>query len=1086
MQVTKRNGQLEEFDVKKIKRMMDFACEGFDIDAIKLESQTSVDFFDGISTSQIQQAFIQSANALASLQEPQWTLVGGRLEMMNIWSDVEYDRGFNYKELPFSEFISRQINLGVYDETHLKIYSNQELDEIGKLIEPCYDLVYDLAASRLWKTRYLLSAVNSETKKSYISELPQEALLVSALILASQELPQNRVKFATEVFDQLRQRKISLATPMLGNIRKPSGSASSCFINTIDDSLLEDGGIMKVLTDIASISKNGGGVGTCISKLRANGSWIKGTKGLAKGVIPWIKMINATAIAVDQLGKRQGAVTVALDVWHYDIEEFLQLRTENGDERRKARDIFPQVVMPNLFIQKAKNDEDWFLVCPYEVKTKLNEDITELWGDNFDNFYDFILTPAIEKGVIELCKKVSARQLLTEIAKITVETGLPYIWFKDNVNSVNPNKDTGVIPSGNLCVAPETLVLTDKGQLPIIDLIGEEVTIWNGEQWSTVKPFKTGIDKELLTVTLSNGATVECTPEHHFWIKPTYKSELLRVSAKSLRVGDNLIKYQLPVVEGSKEFPYAYTHGFFYADGSLGQQGGEIDLYGEKKTLLPHLTVRNKRRGNASYTVELDEVAVYDDVNQDRVVCKLPQDMPSKFEVPLGDYTVSSRLTWFAGLCDGDGTIARNGTNESIQIQSVNFDFLNKVRLMLQTLGVDAKVSDSAEEGLRFMPDGKGGMKEYWCNKAWRLSVNSSNLYKLGEIGFQTNRLKWSVLKPQRDASRFVTVKSIEYTGRISDTYCLTELKRNMCMFNGVLTGQCQESWSNASPHTETHVCSLVSTNWANCLTIAELIKATKVAVRILDNSINITTTPVPSAAYHNQKYRVIGIGDMGIADHLAYHELTYDSDDGRDYIDAAFDLVSLAAFEESVELAKERDVFGAYDQSEFPKGIVLGKPLSWFTEKSVVPDQWAKLFADIQKYGIRNSQLKAIAPNTSTSLLQGCSPTTLPVFNKSYQSRGVTVMPPYIKEKFWFYKEYRRYKQDKIIDFVATIQQWVDTGISFEFCYDLNEPRNNGRYIISNIVKASESGVKAIYYTRSIVKDRGMTEKTECEVCSN
>lgn len=735
MQVTKRNGKLEEFDVKKIKRMMDFACEGFDVDSIKLESQTTVDFFDGITTSQIQKAFIQSANALASLQEPEWTLVGGRLEMMNTWSDVEFARGFKYKDIPFSVFVEGQIKKGIYDSEYLSNYSSEELDKIGQLIDPSYDLVYDLAASRLWRTRYLLK-----------NELPQEALLVSALILASQELPENKINFATTVFEHLRQRKISLATPMLGNIRKPGGSASSCFINSIDDSLLDDGGIMKVLTDIAAISKNGGGVGTCISKLRANGSWIKGTKGLAKGVIPWIKMINATAIAVDQLGKRQGAVTVALDVWHYDIEEFLQLRTENGDERRKARDIFPQVVVPNLFIQKAKQDEDWFLVCPYEVKNKLNEDITELWGDNFDNFYDFILTPAIEQGVIELYKKVSAKHLLTEIAKVTVETGLPYITFKDNVNAVNPNKDSGIIPCFNLCT----------------------------------------------------------------------------------------------------------------------------------------------------------------------------------------------------------------------------------------------------------------------------------------------------------------------------------------------------ESNSVVKPHTETHVCSLVSVNWANNLTVEELIQSTKLSVRILDNSINITTSPVPSAEYHNQKYRVIGIGDMGIADHLAYHGYKYDSDDGLEYIDGAFDKVALAAFEESVELAKERGTFGAYDKSEFPKGIILGKPLSWFTENSVVPDQWSKLFADIQEYGIRNSQLKAIAPNTSTSLLQGCSPTTLPVFNKSYQSRGVTVMPPYIKTKFWGYKEYRRYEQDKIIDFVATIQKWVDTGISFEFIYDLNESRNNGRYIISNIVKAAESGIKSIYYTRSIVKDHGMTEKEECSSCAN
>jgi ribonucleoside-diphosphate reductase alpha chain len=735
IQVTKRNGQREDFDVKKIKRMMEFACEGYDVDPIKLESQTSVDFFDGIKTLQIQQAFIQGTNALVTLQEPEWTLVGGRLEMMSIWSDVEFERGYKYNEIPFSEFVSKQIEKGIYSNQYLNCYSDSELNSIGELIDPSYDLVYDLAASRLWRTRYLLK-----------NELPQEALLVSALILASQELPENRITFATEVFYQLRERKISLATPMLGNSRKPSGSASSCFINAIDDSLLEDGGIMKVLTDIAAISKNGGGVGTYISKVRANGSWIKGEKGLAKGVIPWIKMINATAIAVDQLGKRQGAVTVALDVWHYDIEEFLQLRTENGDERRKARDIFPQVVIPNLFIDKAVNDEYWYLVCPYEIKNYFDVDITELWGEEFNNFYINYLIPAAESGELELAKKVSAKHLLTEIAKISVETGLPYITFKDNVNYHNPNKDSGIIPCFNLCT----------------------------------------------------------------------------------------------------------------------------------------------------------------------------------------------------------------------------------------------------------------------------------------------------------------------------------------------------ESSSVVKPHTETHVCSLVSVNWANCLTAEDLIRATKVSVRILDNAINVTTSPVPSAHTHNQKYRVIGIGDMGVADHMAYHSLKYDSKEGLNYINQMFDKVALAAFEESVELAKERGTFGAYDKSEFPKGIILGKPQSWFEQNSVVPEQWEKLFSDIQKYGIRNSQLKAIAPNTSTSLLQGCSPTALPVFNKSYQSRGVTVMPPYIKEKFWGYKEYRRYEQDKIIDFVATIQKWVDTGISFEFIYDLNEERNNGRYIISNIIKAAYSGIKAIYYVRSITKDRGMSEKVECDVCAN
>lgn len=746
MQVTKRNGQLEEFDVSKIKRMMAFACEGFpDLQVVELESKTALEFFDGIKTSQIQQAFIQTANSLVSTQEPEWTIVGGRLEMMNLWSDVDFARGYKYKEIPFSDHIEVQVLTGVYDNQYLECYTKEQLDTIGETIDTSYDLVYDLAAAQKWRSTYLLKRELPNSQK-VITELPQEALLVSALVLASQELPENRLDFAYKIFHQLRERKISLATPMLGNIRSPGGSASSCFITVIDDSLLEPGGIMPVINDIAAISKNGGGVGVCLSRIRANGSWIRSQKGLAKGVIPWIKIINDVAIAVDQLGKRPGAVTVALDVWHHDIEEFLQLRTENGDDRRKARDIFPQVVVPDLFITKAKANQTWYLVCPYEVKSKLGVEIDRLWGEDFETFYENVIVSAIKKEELQLFKKVSARELLTEIAKISIETGLPYIAFKDAINRANPNKDSGIIPCVNLCV----------------------------------------------------------------------------------------------------------------------------------------------------------------------------------------------------------------------------------------------------------------------------------------------------------------------------------------------------ESFSNAAPATETHVCSLVSVNWANCLTIEELVTATKIGVRLLDNSINITTAPISSATFHNDKYRVIGVGDMGVADHLAYHHLSYDTSEGLAYADKVFEAVSLAAFQESVELAKERGSFKAFDESEFAKGIVLGKNKEWFYNNSDNPKEWIALIEDIQKYDIRNSQLKAIAPNTTSAKLQGCSPTILPVFKKSYLSDGTAIVPPYIKDSLWFYKEYRRYEQYKIIEFVATVQKWIDTGISFEFMYDLNEPRNDGRYMISNIVKANESGIKAIYYVRSIVKDRDENVKEECEACAN
>jgi ribonucleoside-diphosphate reductase alpha chain len=245
-----------------------------------------------------------------------------------------------------------------------------------------------------------------------------------------------------QYYEALSSLKLSLATPFLANLRTNNPSLSSCFITAVDDTLES---IMQVVTDAAVISKKGGGVGINVSALRAKGSTVNGVANASGGVVPWIKIFNDIALAVSQVkSNRVGAITIALDVWHKDIYDFLDLQTENGDQRRKAFDIFPQIVLPNAFIQAALTNQSWFLFDPYLLQEK-SIDLVNCANEEFESRYEYAV-----KNVSSI--RVKAKDLFKQIIKVQVETGLPYLFFKDNVNAVNPHKQQGTILNGNLCM----------------------------------------------------------------------------------------------------------------------------------------------------------------------------------------------------------------------------------------------------------------------------------------------------------------------------------------------------------------------------------------------------------------------------------------------------------------------------------------------------------------------------------------------------------------------------------------------------------------------------------------------------------
>jgi ribonucleoside-diphosphate reductase alpha chain len=735
--VARRDGSPTPLDIAKIRAVVEWACEGQNVNPITLEAGLTTRLRNGVTTRDIQDNLIDCALGMCSPEEPAWRYVAGRLHIWSLWKDTQVSRGFGYGN--YGKAVEFQVAAGRYDRQILQ-YSPAELAQAGTWINPDWDRDYDYAGAILLTKRYLLT-----------NELPQEAYLTCGLLLASREQPEVRLTVARAFYEAIAQRKISLATPILANLRIPHGSLSSCFIIGMDDNLES---IFEEITNAARISKNGGGVGVNVSRIRATGSWVMGKENASGGVIPWVKLLNDTAIAVNQGGRRAGAVTIGLDIWHLDVPEFLEMQAENGDRRRKAYDVFPQLVIVDEFMHRVSTKQKWTLVDPYEVKEQLGIELAEQWGDGFVAAYETIEAELGKK--IKLYKQVDARELFKHIMRSQVETGMPYLAFKDTINQANPNKHEGYIPGVNLC-----------------------------------------------------------------------------------------------------------------------------------------------------------------------------------------------------------------------------------------------------------------------C-----------------------------------------------------------------------------ESFSNVKPGIEAHSCNLVSLNLAN-LESAEIADTAKLAVRILDNTIDLTQPPFKNSKAHNDKYRTIGVGCMGLADWLAKRHLSYQS---LEEISHLFEEVAYWCTAASMELAKERGAYAAFPGSEWSQGKLLGsKSLSEILPLTAAPERWQQLSQDVQTYGVRNSHITAIAPNTSSSLVQGCTASILPAYSKFFYDKWakgtVPIAPPFIEDCFWFYRENKSLDQKIVVKAVAVMQQWIDTGISMELLFNLNqgvyfpdEPERavKAKDIFETLMMAWKEGCKAVYYVRTVQKDDFKEQSEGCAACAN
>jgi ribonucleotide reductase alpha subunit len=524
MYVTKRSGTQEIVSFDKIlSRIKKLGQEA----NIKLNYTTLVmkvidQLYSGISTTKIDELSAEQCASMSSIH-PDYNTLAGRIIVSNHHKNTEES---------FSKVMQKLAN---YRDKHNK--SSPLVT--AEFMETVHANSVELNAMCDYERDYLIEYFGFKTlERAYlmqvnrvIVERPQHMWLRVAIGIHGNDLARVR-----ETYDLMSQKMFTHATPTLFNAGTPHPQLSSCYLLAMENDSID--GIYNTLRDCALISKWAGGIGLHIHNVRASGSHIRGTNGSSNGIVPMLKVFNNTAKYVDQGGgKRNGSFSIYLEPWHADIENFLQMRKNHGDEEMKARDLFYALWIPDLFMQRVKTDGKWTLMCPDECPG-----MADVHSDEFVKLYESY--EAAGRGR----KTMKARDLWFQVLDAQMETGTPYLCYKDAANRKSNQQNLGTIKSSNLCVAPETVILTDNGPIEIQRLCDQRVCVWNGVEFSEVTVYQTGENQDLITVETDDGAILRCTPYHRFFIHSDDGTHIDVREASTLSPGDLLMQCDFPVI----------------------------------------------------------------------------------------------------------------------------------------------------------------------------------------------------------------------------------------------------------------------------------------------------------------------------------------------------------------------------------------------------------------------------------------------------------------------------------------------------------------------------------------------------------
>lgn len=1020
--VVKRNSEFELFNPDKINICVERACKGLEgVSASEIVLDAQLQLYDGISTKDINKQLSLSAQSKTYL-EPNYSNVAARILLQDIYKDAfvrkfdEVDFFAVYRE-SFIANIKKGVSYGVYSERLL----DYDLGFLADQIVPARDELFKYSGLLNLYDRYLTKY------KGELLESPQIFYMRIAMGLSRSK------EEALELYNTYSQHLASPSTPTLFNSGTVSNQLSSCYLTRIEDSI---DGIFDGIWQEARKSKFAGGLGLHFSSVRAKGSFIKGTNGISSGPIPYLKIINDMVVAVDQGGKRKGSCCVYMEPWHLDIEEFLELRSVTGEERRRCHDLNTALWVPDLFLERVEANEGWTLFDPAEVP-----DLVDLSGADFNKRYAFYEKEAM-KGKIR-SKSLRARDLFKQWLKAIYETSHPWLCFKDVSNERYANKHAGNLYGSNLCcVTGDQLVPTQYGLVRVDQLAshyeGRALRVPGLEKEVVTSPMALTIkNAPILEVTLTNGMEHKVTYDHPLWVK-----DIGWVEAQYLNPGDVVLIQQVAgwsTKDFDKEkYDVGFVIGLIAGDGTFNNTGSCcVDLWGCNDEVINSVSDRvssifkrysgeNRSKFNACKTGTSTVTKVrYSSKELGNILSReFNFTKDTKLQVPqqvLADKSMSAG--YLAGLFYADSTVQSvGGQGVSASLANNSKELLKTVQIILSNFGITSRIRVLQKEGMRTLPNGKGGYSDYQCKTTYRLMVTSIRCCKLLEevTGIGTSRQNSDYVnqldKEGYTVKRYSEIESVVRVGN-EDTYCLMVNEDNRAWTcNGLITknteilqhtipSEYSGEFGQKTKIGETSVCTLASVCLPNHL-IADgtiysidwnkLRNTIRSVMRGLDNAIDLNYYPTEEAKNSAINYRFLGLGNMGFADLCNKLNIIQDSEQGVHLAHNVAEFVTYCAIEASSDLAKERGTYPKYENSSWSQGILPIDTFNAFVKRSnnkkllkninyesIV--NWDELREKVVKQGMRNALTCAVAPNASIAYQLGVQQSIEPYFSVIY-----------------------------------------------------------------------------------------------------
>lgn len=864
-------------------------------------------------------------------------------------------------------------------------------------------------------------------------------------------------ELANKFYEYIDKNWLCLATPVASNCGTTRGLPISCFAMQAPDTLE---GIYQSFTESAMLTKYGGGIAKSWSNLRQRGSLIGGN-GVSDGIIPWLKVEDSTLQSTSQGGVRRGSGAQYLDINSNEIEEFLDIRRASGDASRRclSNNFHHAVVVDDSFMQRCKI------------------------GD------------------------LEARTLWEKILLTRLETGEPYILFKDTANREAPPMyaEHGLtITCSNLCLSGDTLVLTDKGPREISDLVGQTVNIWDGKEWVSNSSFRMTDDSaELLEITLRDGSVFKCTPYHKFYVNEH------EMKASDLQEGQYLDYSQPSKPDSGKKVDGAYLKGFLIAEGTHTQDRPLLWVYSTKYSCTERLikSAEEVKEGKARTNV-ITKVGLVDTGRNRKQLTGLairkeellPWTTDYKRHFPLDVYTWDdqSQSEFLAGLFDGDGCVSKSGESRCYQIASIHKNFLDGLRDFLKTKGVYSCVSLMRKGGKCDFNDGYG---EYNTKDAFRLSISNISARKLSSLVSFSRVYNFDPdFVGYKGTPVFRQIKSVKKLEGKFPVYCTNVPSTHKFLLgNGVISGNCSEIILPVDDH-HTFVCCLSSLNLARWdeWKDTDLIET---AIWFLDGVMEEFISKARNiygferSVRFAEKSRALGLGVLGWHTFLQARMIPFESFQAMQLNNEIFKTIKERATKATQDLALE------YGEVEWTKG-----------------------------FGVRNMNLTAVAPTMSNSLIsggvsQGIEPlianyyaqktakgtfirknrqlealleqkghNTFDVWEQiNTDSGSVKNLSCLTDEEKAVFATAREINQFAIVRQAAQRQKYIDQGQSVNLFFAApneitdEERKKLGKYIHKVHWEAWESGLKSLYYLRAsaILKgDAVYREESECLSC--